>query len=168
MAAGPAPDAAFDAADPTTPGIPTVPVAAETLAGPATATPGAAAPGAPAFDPNAMNFGATDPLTVPEGPKAPDPVEEELKMPLKAAEPVPGSIGSAVSMPAGQDGVAAPAGQTPSVAFNDPAAMQNTSEAKDATKTKPAKKMNKTTLIIAGVLALVVIIALVVILITLL
>ena len=45
-------------------------------------------------------FAETTAIAVPEGPKAPDPVEEELKAPLKAAGPVPGSIGSAVSVPA--------------------------------------------------------------------
>ena len=48
-------------------------------------------------------LGATDPLLMPEKPQAPDPVEEELKAPMKAAAPVPGSIGSAVSGPS--DGV---------------------------------------------------------------
>ena len=42
---------------------------------------------------------ATDPITMPEPVKEPDPVETELNTPIKAAEPVPGSIGSAVSMP---------------------------------------------------------------------
>ena len=44
--------------------------------------------------------GATDPITMPNPPKAPDPIEEELKAPMTAAAPVPGSIGSAISMPA--------------------------------------------------------------------
>lgn len=125
-------------------------------------------PGVPTFDPTMMDFGATDPLTVPEGPKAPDPVEEELKMPLKAADPVPGSIGSAVSVPTDQAGAGvanvAATQQTPSVAFNDPAMMQN-APAMNASAAKPAKKMNKTTLILAGVLGVAVIIVLVVILI---
>ncbi|MBQ9017844.1 hypothetical protein IJ118_02160 [Candidatus Saccharibacteria bacterium] len=133
---------------------------------PSMATPGVANPNV-ATTP--ASFGATDPLTIPEGPKAPDPVEEELKMPLKAAEPVPGSIGSAVSvskdgqvLSAGVGGVAK---QTPSVAFNDPATqnmMQNNLNA-----SKPAKKKSsKSTLILVGVLGAVIIIALVVILIS--
>ena len=47
-------------------------------------------------------MGAIDPITMPDKPKAPDPVEEELKAPMVAAPPVPGSIGSAVSMPSDQ------------------------------------------------------------------
>ncbi len=62
-------------------------------------------------------FAETTAISVPEGPKPPDPVEEELKAPMKAAQPVPGSIGSAVSMPAGGAGMAQPQ----NVAFNDPA-----------------------------------------------
>jgi len=104
---------------------------------------------------------ATDPIMMPEPAKAPDPVEEELKAPMKAAAPVPGSIGSAVS-----GAPTAPANnpfadngkQTPSVAFNDP-----------ATQTNPAapakKKTNKVTLIVLIVIAAVIIIALAVILI---
>lgn len=53
-------------------------------------------------------FAETTAIAVPEGPKAPDPVEEELKAPLKAADPVPGSIGSAVSVPS--EGGATPNG----------------------------------------------------------
>ena len=45
-------------------------------------------------------LGAADPLMIPEKPAEPDPVEEELRAPMKAAGPVPGSIGSAVSVPA--------------------------------------------------------------------
>ena len=53
----------------------------------------------------------------PAPPKAPDPIEEELKAPFKAAGPVPGSIGSAVSMPGDPN-------QSPNnVGFNDPASM---------------------------------------------
>ncbi|MDO4526567.1 MAG: hypothetical protein Q4B87_00530 [Candidatus Saccharibacteria bacterium] len=62
-------------------------------------------------------FAETTAISVPEGPKPPDPVEEELKAPMKAAQPVPGSIGSAVSMPADGAGMAQPQ----NVAFNDPA-----------------------------------------------
>ncbi len=91
------------------------------------------------------SFGATDPLTVPEGPKAPDPIEEELKMPLKAAEPVPGSIGSAVSM--SSEGVVA-----------------------EAEKPKPfgkpdKAKSSKTTMILIGVIGAIIIVALVIVLI---
>lgn len=69
----------------------------------------------PMFQPVNTTFD-TAPIMMPEAPKAPDPVEEELKTPLTPAAPVPGSIGSAVSVPAG-----APMQQTPNVAFTDPA-----------------------------------------------
>lgn len=42
---------------------------------------------------------ATEPLTTPDPIPEPDPVEEALKAPIKPAAPVPGSIGSAVSVP---------------------------------------------------------------------
>lgn len=150
-----------------TPGaMPEVPaMAPETLAMPE--MPNMTDAGMPTFDPMMMNLGATDPITMQEAPKAPDPVEEELKMPLKAAGPVPGSIGSAVSMPSAGSQTAAMAGmapgqQTPSVAFNDPAMMpQNTT----AGVAQPAKKLSKSTMILLGVLGGVVILALVVILI---
>ncbi len=91
--------------------------------------------------------GATDPITVPTGPKAPDPVEAELNAPIKAAGPVPGSIGSAISMPA--DAAPADPGRTPSVAFNDPAVANN-----QAPADKPAKKkVSKNTLILLAVIA---------------
>lgn len=41
----------------------------------------------------------TDPIMVPDPTPTPDPVEEELRSPMKAAAPAPGSIGSAVSGP---------------------------------------------------------------------
>ena len=100
--------------------------------------------------------GATDPITMPAPPKAPDPVEEELKAPFKAAEPVPGSIGSAISVPEG----AAPAGDpghTPSVSFTDPATND---EPKNTSAPAPVKKKtSKSTLIalvaVAGVIVVV-------------
>ena len=119
-------------------------------------------------------LGVTDPLLMPEKPQAPDPLEEELKAPMKAAEPVPGSIGSAVSVPA--DGSSATANpmpaenpfsmdtkQTPSVSFTDPAtqvdANNNMNDAKPA-----SKKNNKMTLIILIAVAAVIAIVLIVIL----
>ncbi len=42
---------------------------------------------------------ATEPITEPDPIPEPDPIEEALKAPFKAADPVPGSIGSAVSVP---------------------------------------------------------------------
>lgn len=89
------------------------------------------------FQSSDTEIAATDPLMKPEPAKAPDPIEEELKAPMKAAGPVPGSIGSAVSGPAnGMNnmgmGMGVPAGGNPfnnvpterpqNVPFNDPAA----------------------------------------------
>ena len=163
-------------------GIPTAPeVGTATAPNSSTEQVGAASPLNPAtaappnFDQmaNVSGFGAigaTDPITMPTPPKAPDPVEEELKAPLKAAEPVPGSIGSAISMPAqDQVGPQAPnmpmpdmsmfnqtTNRTPNVAFNDPALQQN-----PQMMMKPAKKKtSKTTYILLGVLGVMVIIAL--------
>lgn len=118
-------------------------------------------------------FAETTAIAAPEGPKAPDPVEEELKAPLKAAAPVPGSIGSAVSMP--PEGGASPQ----NVAFNDPAAMANNPMAANNQAAPAGKKgsimdklmaktkMNKRTLTIVIVAASVVIVLLIGILIML-
>lgn len=109
----------------------------------------------------------TTPIAVPEGPKAPDPIEEELKAPLKAAAPAPGSIGSAVSGPAD-------ANSPQSVAFNDPAMMANNPMAANTanngkkgsflSKIMAKTKMNKRTLILLCVVAGVIIIALIIVL----
>ena len=117
---------------------------------------------------NANVFDETTAIAVPEGPKAPDPVEVELNQPMKAAAPAPGSIGSAVSGPA--DGNA-----PQNVAFNDPAAGGEnamTANAPVANK-KPSifdkliakTKMNKNTLILLMALGGLVVVALIVILI---
>ncbi|MBQ6410287.1 hypothetical protein IJI18_03525 [Candidatus Saccharibacteria bacterium] len=104
------------------------------------------------------------PIAVPEGPKPVDPVEEELKAPLKPAEPVPGSIGSAVSGP--QD-----ANAPQNVAFNDPANNPMTANTAPQAKKNSifdkltAKtKMNKKTLIMLAVVAGIVVVLLVVVL----
>ena len=121
-------------------------------------------------------LGATDPLLMPEKPQAPDPVEEELKAPMKAAAPVPGSIGSAVSGPS--DGVTnaeetpvkdtfstGDSKPTPSVSFNDPA-MQPDPNATNTASTTPAKKKNdKLILMILIAIAAVIVVALAIILI---
>ena len=121
----------------------------------------------PVFQPNGV--AATDPIMMPEQPKAPDPIEEELKAPMKAAAPVPGSIGSAISGPEGAAATEAPTdnvfannSQTPSVSFNDPATQP------DGTKSAApagAKKTNKNTMIALIVVASMVVIALVAVLI---
>lgn len=49
--------------------------------------------------PSTISMGATEPLTQPDPIPEPDPIEEALKAPIRAADPVPGSIGSAVSVP---------------------------------------------------------------------
>ena len=142
---------------PTAPAAPGAPV-----------TPAPAAPGAPApmsmnqmFQSQPANQGGvldeTTAISVPEGPKPVDPVEEELKAPLKAAAPAPGSIGSAVSGPADAN---APTG----VPFNDPAqaGAENPMTANTAPQAKKnsildklmAKtKMSKKSLILLAVVA---------------
>ncbi|MBR2994863.1 hypothetical protein IKF32_03040 [Candidatus Saccharibacteria bacterium] len=129
------------------------------------------APANPAFKPAGVGMAATDPIMMPEQPKAPDPIEEELKAPMKAAAPVPGSIGSAVSGPAEMP-AAQPAGneqvvntfaqsQTPNVSFTDPA-MQPDVNANPAVAAQPVKKKSsKSTLIALIVVALIIILALV-------
>lgn len=181
--AGPAPEAPAPA-----PAAPAPAAPAPAAPAPGVPAPGATAsvnpvinPGAgaanPVFQPSGVGVAATDPIMMPEAPAPPDPVEEELKAPMKAADPVPGSIGSAVSGPADApvadaagaagtgDGATPPAGnpfetknpQTPSVSFNDPASQTDAAAGGDPTK--PAKKKtNKTTLIaLVAVLALIVI-----------
>lgn len=148
---------------------PTAPVASGAApVASAPVAPAPAAPGAPA--PMSMNqmfqsqpvnqsgvLDETTAISVPEGPKPVDPVEEELKAPLKAAAPAPGSIGSAVSGPAD---AAAPT----NVAFNDPAQAggENPMTANAAPQAKKnsilsklmAKtKMSKNTLILLAVVA---------------
>ena len=111
---------------------------------------------------------------MPAPPKAPDPIEEELKAPFKAAEPVPGSIGSAISMPAAEnaggeqaevsaaDVFAGSGQQTPSVSFTDPATVENPTKNSSAKPVK--KKTSKTTLIALLIVAGMVAIALTVVL----
>lgn len=131
-----------------------------------------AIPTNPVFQPESVEIPPTDPIMTPEPAKAPDPIEEELKAPMKAAGPVPGSIGSAVSGPAGEAApVEMPAGGNPfdnipkeraqSVSFNDPAVDPNALQGDAA---KPAKKpMDKKTLyILIGVVAVIVIVLVVV------
>jgi len=121
--------------------------------------------------PAAGVFDETTAISVPEGPKPPDPVEEELKAPMKAAQPVPGSIGSAVSMPAAGAGMAQPQ----NVAFNDPAqggVNPMTANAPTANK-KPSfldkmatkTKTNKKTLIALTVVVGLIVVLLIVVLI---
>lgn len=112
------------------------------------------APVAPVFQPTGGLVDPTAPISVPEGPAAPDPEEVELNSPFKAAGPVPGSIGSAVSGPE-----VAP-GQTPSVAFNDPATSENGMTNTSAPAAKPKAKMSKTTLMLLCVIGGMVVIAL--------
>ena len=146
----PVPPVAPEPMIPASPVAPVPPVAPEPIA-----------PVAPVITPGAPNPLAssaildTSPITMPEAPKAPDPVEVELNAPLTPAAPVPGSIGSAVSMPPA-DGQQ----RTPSVAFTDPATQENPMLNTTAAPSKPGKKpLPKNTLIllcIVGVLAVVV------------
>lgn len=151
---------------------PVNPVVAPGAAPAAPAMPGATMSMNQMFQPqSAANAGVIDETTaisVPEGPKPVDPVEEELKAPLKAAGPVPGSIGSAVSMP--QEGGAAPQ----NVAFNDPAqpgANPMTANAAPQVKKNSfldklmAKtKMSKNTLILLAIVAGLIVVLLVAVL----
>lgn len=124
-------------------------------------TPGNPVPVNPVFQPgDGLGVAATDPIMMPEQPKAPDPIEEELKAPMKAAAPAPGSIGSAISGPSNNtvESAANPFAQsnTQSVAFNDPA---NQPEAMSI-ETKPKAKSNKTTLIALIIVAIMIVIGL--------
>ena len=137
-------------------------------------------------------FAETTAIAVPEGPKAPDPVEEELKAPLKAAGPVPGSIGSAVSVPSeggatpngapAADPAANPMTATPvAPAPANPADPANPAAPANGMAANPAapnakkpsifdkltakSKMNKKTLIILCAVAGVVLVALIIVLI---
>lgn len=118
-------------------------------------------------NPADVMVGATDPITMPNPPKAPDPIEEELKAPMTAAAPVPGSIGSAISVPA--EGAMPPATeaapQTPNnVAFNDPATVAAPTAPIESAKGLSGKT-NKKTLIALCVVAGVVVVILVILLI---
>ena len=122
----------------------------------------------PVFQPSGQNISATDPIMMPEPPKAVDPVEEELKAPMKAAAPVPGSIGSAVSGPE-DGGMGADASsdifnssandRTRNVSFNDPATQPNNPQSAKMMKNKSSKgaliALIIVFVIIAGVLAVV-------------
>lgn len=116
-------------------------------------------------------FDETTAIAVPEGPKPPDPVEEELKAPLKAAGPVPGSIGSAVSMPPADGSQPQNNGvneQMMANGINPMAANANAPAGKKPNifdKLTAKTKMNKNTLIILSVVAGLVVVALVVVLI---
>ena len=120
-----------------------------------------------------IRVGATDPITMPTPPKAPDPIEEELKAPMMAAAPVPGSIGSAISVPAGSVPVAGnavfpemAAGSPNNVAFNDPAqaSVPTSGQPAGAAPAKAKKQMDKKTLIALCIVAGIVVIVLVIIL----
>lgn len=117
----------------------------------------------PVYQPGGGLVSPTDPITMPDKPAEPDPIEEELKAPLKAAAPVPGSIGSAVS---------GPQSDTPNVAFNDPAAMAANPQM--GATNKPASKgisklfggkLDKKSLIMLCAIAGIVVVALAVVLI---
>ena len=120
-------------------------------------------------------IGATDPITMPTPPKAPDPVEEELKAPLKAAEPVPGSIGSAISMPVQGTATNQPVDTSmfqKSNTTNAALGGKTTGQAMIVQAPNPAggkpakKKTSKTTYILLGVVGIMVVIALIAVLVT--
>lgn len=166
-----APVAPADASTPAAPVTPAAPLTPEAVAAPV--MPDIPEPVNPVYAPgdNVM-VGETDPITVPNPPKAPDPIEEELKAPMQAAAPVPGSIGSAISMPAA-DGTSPVSAaikpmseqQTPNVAFNDPAGAQG-QPAAPAAPAAEKKKLDKKSLIMLGAIGGIVVIALIVVLIS--
>ena len=143
-----APEAPIAPVTPTEPVTPAAPVAPTTPVMPT--------PVNPVYQPGSGLVGATTPITMPEQPKAPDPVEEELKAPFKAAAPAPGSIGSAVS---------GPQSQTPNVSFNDPAAVDHMKSMASDPASAGKKKMNRKTLIILCAVAGIVVLALAMVLI---
>lgn len=124
---------------------------------------------------------ATEPIMEPEPKPEPDPIEEELNAPMKAADPVPGSIGSAVSGPANGGAPApeaaapganpfatAPAGQTPNVSFTDPATQPDVNGNMNGQPAPAKKKASKNTLIALIIVAAMVVIALVAVLVIML
>ncbi len=124
----------------------------------------------PVIQPSGQGLAATDPIMKPEPAPAPDPVEEELKAPMKASEPVPGSIGSAVSGPsmeaapedfAGNPFAANAETKVNNVSFNDPATQPDGAQPSNA---KPKKKTSKITLIALIIVVLLIIGALAVVL----
>ena len=174
---------------PTVSAMPEMPAPVAPVVNPTNSNPEPVAPVAPETPeaaPTATTFqatdnpmlGATDPIMMPNPPKAPDPVEEELKAPMKAADPVPGSIGSAISMPSEQPVAPEAAvagqpqmGQVPSVAFNDPAAaqgqtMQQNAPAAAAKSKNPFKNLDKKSLIMLCAIAGIVVVALIIVLVS--
>ena len=118
--------------------------------------------GASALNPEGV--APTAPIMMPEPAPAPDPIEEELKAPMKATPPAPGSIGSAVSGPEGEIGGGAVENpfsenkQIPSVSFNDPAVQPEPVGSGVGTSEKP--KTNPKTLTALIIVAVMVVIAL--------
>lgn len=122
----------------------------------------------PIIQPGGNGLAATDPIMRPEPAPTPDPVEEELKAPMKANAPVPGSIGSAVSGPAdgGDNSMIGGQATNPfannmqdratSVSFNDPA-MQMGNEVGGAKKTMSMKD-KKLLIALIAVMAVIVIV----------
>ena len=114
-------------------------------------------PVSPVYQPNNNRVGSTDPIMMPEPAQGPDPIEEELRAPMQAADPVPGSIGSAVS--------GAPSSNTPNVAFNDPTMQTDmTAPTQQPTTAPTKKKTSRATLILLIVIASIIVVALAVIL----
>lgn len=145
------------------PVAPVTPPAPEPITINPVVNPNPVAPSAPTFQPGDIGIAATDPIMTAEPPKAPDPIEEELKAPMKAMDPVPGSIGSAISGPSG-DAFGAP-DRTPSVSFNDPATMQPTTVAPAGGNKLVDKFKNRKTLFILIGITGVIVVALLIILI---
>lgn len=169
--------AAPDLAAPATPTEAAAPVAAPTDP---TAAAGGATVGVPSA-PSLNGLPLTEPIMRPDLPPAPDPIKQELEAPMKAAGPVPGSIGSTISV--SQDGTQLDAngqplpansgqGSVSNVAFNDPAKQADAGQpgaANPAAKKSKAikfdlKNMNRATLVTLIVIAAMIVIGLVTVL----
>ena len=156
----------------TPPTPPVAPVSIDGLSAPVNPIINPSNPANPTMGNSALNpegVAPTAPIMMPEPAPAPDPVEEELKAPMKATPPAPGSIGSAVSGPEGEIGRGAAAGnpfsenkQIPSVSFNDPATQPEPVGSGTGASEKP--KSNPKTLMALIIVAAMIVIALVAIL----
>ncbi len=147
---------------PSAPVSPASPIPPVPQGSPSSPVPPIATPVNPIINPGVSlpqnGVGATDAILRPEPVAPPDPVEEELKAPMRAAAPAPGSIGSAVSGPADEIGSAT--NRTPSVSFNDPATQPDANSVSTPLMSKGAKKSNNKTLIALIVVAALVVLGL--------
>ena len=147
---------------PSAPVSPVSPIPPVPQESPSSPVPPMATPVNPIINPGVSlpqnGVGATDAILRPEPVAPPDPVEEELKAPMRAAAPAPGSIGSAISGPA--DEIGGVTNKTPSISFNDPATQPDANSVSIPLMGKGAKKPNNKTLIALIVVAALVVLGL--------